>query len=173
MSNQSSEPAAVEAINALLRRVDAMERAPQAWTRGQVILWYGLLADVPTYWHVCDGTPAPDGVTPPDMRGRVPVGVNASDSDFNTLGETGGAKSVDLDHAHTWGGPTYNSGPVAEAGGDDDDDLDTTVNLTHGGTDKVARHLHTHFVQGNTSTVDLAASVVQPYATFHFLYRWA
>ena len=32
--------------------------------------------------------------------GRVPVGVNASDSDFNAAGKTGGAKTVNLEHSH-------------------------------------------------------------------------
>ena len=33
--------------------------------------------------------------------GRVPVGVNSSDGDFNTAEKTGGAKSVNLAHEHT------------------------------------------------------------------------
>ena len=33
--------------------------------------------------------------------GRVPVGVNSSDGDFNTAEKTGGAKSVSLAHSHT------------------------------------------------------------------------
>ena len=32
----------------------------------------------------------------PNLKGRVPVGVDSNDSDFNTLGKTGGAKSVTL-----------------------------------------------------------------------------
>lgn len=32
----------------------------------------------------------------PDLRGRVPVGRNAADTSFDTLGETGGAKTVTL-----------------------------------------------------------------------------
>ena len=33
--------------------------------------------------------------------GRVPIGVNASDTDFATVEKTGGAKSVNLAHSHT------------------------------------------------------------------------
>lgn len=33
--------------------------------------------------------------------GRVPVGVNASDTDFNTVEKTGGSKTVNLEHQHT------------------------------------------------------------------------
>lgn len=32
----------------------------------------------------------------PDLRGRVPVGLNTTDNDFKTLGKTGGSKSVTL-----------------------------------------------------------------------------
>ena len=32
----------------------------------------------------------------PDLRGRVPVGLNATDNDFKTLGTTGGSKTVAL-----------------------------------------------------------------------------
>ena len=33
--------------------------------------------------------------------GRVPIGVNSSDSDFSTAGKTGGAKAVNLNHSLT------------------------------------------------------------------------
>lgn len=33
--------------------------------------------------------------------GRVPVGINTGDTDFNTAEKTGGAKSVSLSHSHT------------------------------------------------------------------------
>ena len=33
--------------------------------------------------------------------GRVPVGINASDSDFQTAEKTGGSKTINLEHQHT------------------------------------------------------------------------
>lgn len=33
--------------------------------------------------------------------GRVPVGVNASDTDFNTVEKAGGSKTINLEHQHT------------------------------------------------------------------------
>jgi hypothetical protein len=53
--------------------------------------------------------------------GRVPVGVNSSDSDFNAVGKTGGAKSVTLTaaqsgmpaHGHGFTQPTVNGGGIA------------------------------------------------------------
>lgn len=46
----------------------------------------------------------------PNVKGRVPVGVNSADSEFNALGETGGAKTHTLtigempNHNHPWRG---------------------------------------------------------------------
>lgn len=39
--------------------------------------------------------------------GRVPVGVNASDSDFSESEKTGGAKTINLAHSHTVNGHTH------------------------------------------------------------------
>lgn len=72
---------------------------------------------IPENWLLCDGSEvsrteyaelfaiigtsygAGDGVTTfnlPDKRGKVSVGLNSSDSDFNTLGKNGGSKN----HSH-------------------------------------------------------------------------
>jgi hypothetical protein len=53
--------------------------------------WYGDIASIPAGWVLCDGT---NGT--PDLRGRVPFGVNTADNDFNTLGKMGGSKT----HTH-------------------------------------------------------------------------
>lgn len=85
-------------------------------------------ATAPTNWLICDGSAisrttyqdlfnvigtvfgAGDGSTTfnlPDMRGRVPVGVDSSQTEFDTLGETGGEKTHTLtvdempSHTHT------------------------------------------------------------------------
>lgn len=177
MSNESSAPMTLEEITLLTRRVDALDRQPPAWTRGDIKMWYGALADVPTGWWPCDGTAAPDGVTTPDLRGRVPVGLHSGVAAFDTLGETGGADQ----HAHS-GGPhdhtiSARSSAVYETGGGADHALDTTVNLTHAGSDKVARELHTHNTAGTTDGAVYTgntgnASSYPPYAVVHFLYRY-
>ena len=79
---------------------------------GSVVLWPAPAP--PTDWLTCDGASllrsaypalfavlgttygAADGThfTLPDYRGRVPVGLNAGDADFDTLGETSGAKTA-------------------------------------------------------------------------------
>jgi microcystin-dependent protein len=75
----------------------------------------------PTGWKLCDGTAysrtvtynnlfsaigttygSGDGSTTfnvPNLKGRVPVGLDDSQSEFNVLGETGGAKEVTLTEA--------------------------------------------------------------------------
>lgn len=74
-------------------------------------------ATAPTNWLICDGSAISrttyadlfnvigtrygtgDGSTTfnlPDLRGRVPVGLNSNDTDFNTLGNTGGEKTHTL-----------------------------------------------------------------------------
>ena len=81
-----------------------------------VVLEY-ISGVAPTGWLLCDGEPvsrqtysdlfaligtsygAGDGATTfnlPDLRGRVPVGFDSTQSDFNELGKTGGAKTHSL-----------------------------------------------------------------------------
>jgi microcystin-dependent protein len=62
---------------------------------GTIWMWYGLSSNVPTGWAICDGT---NGT--PNLKGRVPVGVDAADTDFDVLGEIGGAKTVALSIAN-------------------------------------------------------------------------
>lgn len=79
---------------------------------GSVVLWPAPAP--PTDWLTCDGSSllrsafpalfavvgttygAADGThfSLPDYRGRVPVGLKVSDTDFDTLGETTGAKTA-------------------------------------------------------------------------------
>ena len=49
----------------------------------------------------------------PDLRGKVPVGLNISDSSFENVGKTGGEKTVGLQLANM---PAHNHGSVSLAG---------------------------------------------------------
>jgi len=80
---------------------------------GSISLFAGTTA--PSGWLICDGSAvsrttyanlfsvigttygAGDGSTTfniPDIQGKVPVGINFSDTDFDTLGKTGGGKQI-------------------------------------------------------------------------------
>lgn len=80
---------------------------------GSIMIWAGSTA--PTGWLLCDGTAystttysalyAVVGTTygsgsgtflVPNLKGKIPVGMDASQSEFNTRGETGGAKTHTL-----------------------------------------------------------------------------
>ena len=101
---------------------------------------YGSQNNIPSNWKICDGSAisretyaelfdvigtsygAGDGSTTfnlPDKRGRVSVGLDSSQTEFNTIGKKGGEKTHQLkveelpSHAHTVKG-TVGSGGYAE-----------------------------------------------------------
>lgn len=83
-----------------MQTADLKLNAPLPLPAGMITLWYGDPDEPPTGWAICDGT---NGT--PDLRGRVPVGLKSTDADFDTLGETGGAKTHQLTTAEM---PTHN-----------------------------------------------------------------
>ena len=87
------------------KRLGNLERTAEGFTFGMILMWYGAADDVPDGWAICDGA---NGT--PDLRGRLPVGFKATDTDFDTLGETGGSKTASIgahhhtdDHGHSGG----------------------------------------------------------------------
>jgi hypothetical protein len=65
---------------------------------GMIIMWSGLLADVPAGWSICDGT---NGT--PDLRNRFVRGANAS-------GGSGGQASHT--HCHTGSTSSPSTGSI-------------------------------------------------------------
>lgn len=82
----------------------------------------------PANWMLCDGTAisrttyaslfsvlgtsygSGDGSTTfnlPNLKGRIPVGRDASQTEFDVLGETGGTKASSANHTHGVGGSIY------------------------------------------------------------------
>jgi microcystin-dependent protein len=105
---------------------------------GVINAYYGTTA--PSGWLLCDGAAIPAqytalialvGANTPNLKGRVLVGLNAAEAEFDTLGETGGAKTVTL---------TTTEMPSHDHGTDTSD-----VNLTHdhtGATGNTGAHQH-------------------------------
>jgi microcystin-dependent protein len=102
---------------------------------GTIVQWPG--ASAPANWLICDGAAvsrteyaslfaaigvqygAGNGTTTfnlPNLKGRVAVGFDSSQSEFDTLGETGGAKTHTLttsqipSHTHSFSGTTSTDG---------------------------------------------------------------
>ena len=133
-------------------------------------------SSAPTGWLLCDGSAVSrstyadlfavvsttygigDGSTTfnvPDLKGKVPVGKDASQTEFDTLGETGGAKTVTLDttmipsHSHNVSAYTH----TASSGS-------TDIGHTHTYSGTVAAagdHSHSITISdpGHSHTIDL------------------
>jgi len=91
-----------------------------AMPAGTIALWHGDTA--PTDWLLCDGAAvsrttyaslwnalgtkygAGNGTTTfnvPNLKGRVPVGKDSAQTEFDAIGETGGAKTASHTQSHT------------------------------------------------------------------------
>ena len=86
---------------------------------GGIIMWSGNANNVPDGWKLCDGT---DGT--PNLKGKFIVGYDPADSDYNTVGTTGGERSVTLSTAqmpsHSHSATVRVSGLAASSNGDKD-----------------------------------------------------
>lgn len=84
--------------------VDVNIKALDSMVIGSIIQFVGTT--IPTGWLECDGSTITQSAYPelydliggtlPDFRGKVLVGQDTNDTDFDTLLETGGEKSVQL-----------------------------------------------------------------------------
>lgn len=76
-----------EAISNLKKEIESLQGIP----KGIITMWSGDPANVPLGWALCDGLDSR-----PNLMGRFIVGYNQSDSDYDQIGKTGGAKTVTL-----------------------------------------------------------------------------
>lgn len=89
--------------------------------RGAIIMWSGLVTEIPSGWGLCDGSQGT-----PDLQGRFVVGYNSVDADYDIIGNTGGEKNHTLTiaemPAHTHSFRVYDfdwDHKVARSGADD------------------------------------------------------
>lgn len=104
-----------------------------ARTQADAILPVGMLAPyvgatAPTGWLLCDGNAIPAqytdliamiGANTPNLKGKVIVGLDAAQTEFDTLAETSGAKTVTIGtgnlpaHTHGLNGHTHSTNTQA------------------------------------------------------------
>ena len=82
---------------------------------GGIIMWSGITP--PDGWELCDGTGGR-----PDLKGRFIVGYNSADTDYNSMGNTGGQRAVILttsqipNHSHDITVETYGDYDLSNGG---------------------------------------------------------
>lgn len=137
---------------------------------------------IPSNWLLCDGTAVSrttyadlftavsttygvgDGSTTfnlPDLRGRIPVGLNSSDTEFDTLSETGGEKAHTLtsgempSHTHV-----INTG---SGGGSDANRAQVASTVSNPATSAT---------MANTTGGGTSHNNLQPYITLRYIIRY-
>jgi len=155
-------------------------------------------ASAPTGWLLCDGASYSTVSYPnlfsaigyqfgggggtfsvPNLKGRVPVGVDTSDTDFDVLGETSGAKTSVHDHGV---GTLANS---SAGGHDHGGNTGFTPGHTFGGSETVAsgtvqNHYHpitaeldhTHLISGSVASAGSVNGNVQPSIAMNFIIKY-
>lgn len=172
---------------------------------GEITIW--ATSSAPTGWLVCDGSAisrstysglfavlgtaygAGDGSTTfnlPNLKGRVVVGRDSADTDFDTLGETRGSKTHALtvaelaahDHSVTINANTldmvynpqaYNSTFISGKDSNNDGIIDGTSNTFGMALNFVTDHTHTGVI-GSTGS-GTAHNNIQPSIVLNYIIR--
>lgn len=177
-------------------QLTARATAPSGWVLcdGASYLRTGayanLFAAIGTTYGAVDGT----HFNVPNLKGRVPVGVDASQTEFDALGETGGAKAVQLqasempvhnhtasvttDGSHSHYITTYNddyndiggSGTTGPSFSKNNDSPGTTRTLS---TNSTGAHTHTVTIgnAGGTGGVTQSHNNLQPYLAMNYIIK--
>lgn len=178
---------------------------------GSITMWATNTA--PTGWLICDGAPisrsiygalwgvlgttygSGDGSSTfnlPNLKGKVPVGRDATQTEFDALNDQGGSKTSALTSgnlpAHTHSGSTNNTGSHSHTSAQSDivrqyggGDAKLTANSNYGPyntgsitTDAQGAHEHTVSVSGGgngTATGD-AFNNLPPFITLNYIIRF-
>lgn len=115
-----------------------------------------LFAIIGTDYGSVDGT----HFNIPDTRGKFLVGKDGT-SDFDVLGETGGQRTINLAHTHSFSATTGFESNLAGTTGYDS------------GGGEVADRNHTHGVSGTTgSSLSATQSVLPPYFVVNHIIKY-
>jgi len=148
-------------------------------------MWSGSIASIPTGWALCDGT---NGT--PDLRGKFIAGYNSTDTNYDSIGETGGSNYFTLTtnqlpthnhlfttttsssgaHTHTYTAPfvasTY---PVNRDTSGNSDYGPTVESSTTGTTNSSGTHTHTASGTTNNTGEGQIIDARPPYYTLAFI----
>lgn len=160
--------------------------------RGAIMPFAGSSA--PTGWFLCDGSAISrttyaslfsligttfgvgDGSTTfnlPNSKGRIPMGYDSGDASFDSIGETGGAKTANLQHSHTGNSHTHTSSIGSSA-------ASTSSQQSNDTTSSFAVSSHTHTVtvnlaagasSGSDNQLSTAQSILMPYLTLNWIIK--
>ena len=138
-----------------------------------------LIADFPDLFSVLGTAYGGDGITTfglPNLKGKVPVGVDSADIDFDQVGKAGGSKTVS--HTHGVSGTTSTDGAHNHGGltGYEQYDPATVAGLNVSGTWQ--NHQHPISTDGShshtfTTTSDPTnVSTLQPYLSVNYIIKF-
>jgi len=91
---------------------------------GGIIMWSGAINAIPEGWNLCDGSAGT-----PNLSGRFIVGYDATDTDYDAIGKTGGAKEVVLTESQM---PVHNHDGSTNSAGAHSHSYNTGSRLTNG-----------------------------------------
>jgi len=143
---------------------------------------YNLLTDSGSVFHF-GANPTGSTFLLPNLKGRLPIGFDSSQTEFDGIGDTGGAKVIaegnlpahshaagtlataeagSHSHSETWGNDPYPSFQISGSGG----------MPVLGGTTGTAG-AHTHSITGSTATTGSGAVFLPPYIVVNYLIKVA
>lgn len=136
-------------ITALINRINTLEAKTSVFqSGGGMVLWNKPAAQIPPGWAEVV-----------DWRGRMPVGFDTSQTEFNAIGKTGGTKSTTIQKTHL---PPGSYGWIGDSGaGYPDGSNDDTTPGAPRSYPKVTKQL----VLGNGT----ALPILNPYRTVLFI----
>lgn len=107
VSGMATDIAAIQGCITAMQNdiIDIQGSLTDSLPRGVIVMWSGLLSDIPQGWALCDGT---DGT--PNLTNSFVYGVSPGENPGNTGGTVSHSHTVDP-HSHTVDPPLTTSGP--------------------------------------------------------------